>query len=371
MRQAPAMKLQCLTRYDDMGASSRVRMSQYVAALAGLAPDWSMQRQSLLDATYLQHKYAGRSTVVDTLRCYARRVRTLAREMPPDLWWVEKELWPYAPAWIERRLLAARPYVLDLDDAIFHNYDLHPLALVRGVLGRKIDRLMAGAALVTAGNTYLADRALAAGAPWVEIVPTVVDLDHYPMPADESGTPSQPVDIVWIGSPATAAYLDALSGPLQQLAARRVIRLVTIGAGARQIPGVDVLSLPWSAATEAADIARCQIGVMPLPDSPWERGKCGYKLIQYMACGLPVVASPVGVNSEIVRSGHNGWLATDSTQWVQHLGALVDDPAMRRRLGRAGRRIVEQGYSVQAVAPRLAAMLRESAGRAATGAGMR
>jgi glycosyltransferase involved in cell wall biosynthesis len=365
------MKLQCLTRYDDMGASSRVRMSQYLAALVRLAPDWSIQRQSLLDAAYLQRKYAGRDTVAATLRCYARRAQTLARDAPPDLWWIEKELWPYAPAWLERRLLAARPYVLDFDDAIFHNYDLHRFALVRGLLGGKIDLLMAKAALVTAGNAYLADRARAAGAPWVEIVPTAVDLDHYPMPEHENWTTSQPVDIVWIGSPATAAYLDALSGPLQELAARRSIRLVTIGAGARQIPGVEVLSLPWSAASEAADIARCQIGVMPLPDSPWERGKCGYKLIQYMACGLPVVASPVGVNSQIVRGGHNGWLATDSTQWLQHLGALVDDAAMRRRLGRAGRRMVEQGYSVQALAPRLAAMLREAAGRSVTDAGMR
>lgn len=365
------MKLQCLTRYDDMGASSRVRMSQYHAALVRLAPDWSMRRQSLLDAAYLQRKYAGRATAVETLQCYARRARALARDAPPDLWWVEKELWPYAPAWFERRLLAARPYALDFDDAIFHNYDLHPFALVRGLLGRKIDRLMAGAALVTAGNHYLADRARAAGAPWVEIVPTAVDLDHYPMPADENWTPSQPVDIVWIGSPATVAYLDALIGPLQQLAARRSIRLVTIGANPRPIPGIDVLSLPWSAATEAADIARCQVGVMPLPDSPWERGKCGYKLIQYMACGLPVVASPVGVNSQIVRSGHNGWLATESTQWFQHLGALVDDAAMRRRLGSAGRCMVEQCYSVQALAPRLAAMLREAAGRHVTEVGMR
>ena len=355
------MNLHCLTRYDDQGASSRVRFGQFQAALSTELGGLQWKRQSLLDLRYLQGKYAGHGTLRDTLRGYLRRAIDLLRWTAPDLRWVEKELWPYAPAWLERLVLAWRPYVLDLDDAIFHNYDRHRLALVRWMWGRKIDRLMRGAVLVTAGNAYLAQRAVEAGARRVEIVPTVIDLDRYLQPKGASPNQSAPTDIVWIGTPATRAYLLPLAVPLQLLAARQRVRLVVIGAAAPEFPGVEVVSLPWTVATEAADIASCQIGIMPLPDSPWERGKCGYKLIQYMACGLPVVASPVGANCNIVRPGHNGMLATDSAQWLTALEALVSDGELRRRLGCAGRDDVERQYSVQALAPRLATLLRQAA----------
>lgn len=358
------MKLQCLTRYDDLGASSRVRFGQYEVAMATLADDLGWRRQSLLDARYLQHKYAAQSTLRDTLRCYVRRVIDLARRPAPDLRWVEKELWPYAPAWLERTVLARRPYALDLDDAVFHNYDRHPSALVRWAWGRKIDHLMRGAALVTAGNDYLAQRARNAGARRVEVVPTVVDIDSYPrLPARAPGA-GAPIDVVWIGSPSTAGYLQALAEPLRRLAGEpTAIRLVVIGADAPCFRGVEVLTRPWSPTSEAAELARCHIGVMPLPDSPWERGKCGYKLIQYMACGLPVVASPVGANCEIVEPDKNGLLANDGAQWTTALRRLATDVALRQRLGDAGRETVERRYSVQAQAPRLLALLQDAARR--------
>lgn len=361
MQVVAPLTLQCLTRYDDLGASSRVRFGQYETAIATLLPGLAWQRQSLLDTAYLLHKYAGRATLLDTLRCYAWRALDLARGPEPDLRWIEKELWPYAPAWFERAILKHRPYVLDLDDAIFHNYDLHPVALVRRAWGRKIDRLMQGAALVTAGSTYLAQRALSAGARRVEIVPTVVDIERYPR-RTPAAPEEAPIDIVWIGTPATVVYLQSLSVPLQQLAARHRVRLVAIG-GTPALPGIEVLVKPWSVDTEVAELARCHIGVMPLPDSPWERGKCGYKLIQYMACGLAVVASPVGANCHIVQPGRNGLLAATGAQWLDALQRLVTDSALRLQLGQAGREIVERHYSVQALAPRVAALLREAAGK--------
>lgn len=353
------MKIHCLTRYTDLGASSRVRFGQYEAALTRLAPDWVWQRQSLLDDRYLRRRYARQPLAGVTLRCYARRLAQLARAARPDLWWVEKELWPFAPASIESAMLGDSPYALDFDDAIFHNYDQHPNAAVRHLWGRKIDRLMHASALVTAGNAYLAQRASDAGARRVEVVPTVVDLDHYPLPtvAADDGL----VRVVWIGSPSTVAYLQALRAPLARLAASRPIRLVVIGGGAVQLPGVDTEVVEWSADTEAAQIARCHVGIMPLLDSPWERGKCGYKLIQYMACGLPVVASPVGANCEIVEPGRNGLLADSETQWFDALATLAVDPALRQRLGHAGRAKVESSFSVQAVAPQLVRHLREAA----------
>ena len=357
------MKLQCLTRYDDTGASSRVRFEQYRAPLTELLPQWQIERQSLLGARYLRHKYAGQSIAGDVLRCYAARIRALTRMERGGIWWLEKELWPWAPAWLERGLLTRQPVVIDLDDAIFHNYDLHASGAVRALYGHKIDQLMASATLVTAGNDYLAHRARAAGARWVEVLPTVVDLDCYPDPLVNQalGETNRTVRIGWIGSPTTTRYLTAIAPALRQLAGERRIRLVTIGAGEFDMPGVDVERLAWDQQAEAEMLRRCDIGVMPLADTPWERGKCGYKLIQYMACGLPVVASPVGANRQIVIDGRDGFLADSDIAWHAALSRLCDDAALRWQLGGAGRRKVETTYCYQVTAPRLAGWLNSIA----------
>jgi glycosyltransferase involved in cell wall biosynthesis len=125
--------------------------------------------------------------------------------------------------------------------------------------------------------------------------------------------------------------------------------------------GVEVECVPWTEASEVAAIAECDIGVMPLFDSPWERGKCGYKLIQYMACGLPVVASSVGVNGQIVQEGISGFLADTAQAWVTVLAKLLADAALRQRMGHAGRLRVEQEYCLQVTGPRLVGLLRSAA----------
>ena len=278
----------------------------------------------------------------------------------PDLRWIEKELWPWVPATLERALLGRVPYALDFDDAIFHNYDLHRLAPVRRLWGRKIDRLMRRADLVTAGNDYLAERARQAGARRVEWLPTVVDLDRYPPPRPRPTDRPGPCRIVWIGSPSTVHYLREVEAALGRLASRRAIELTVIGAQI-ELPGVPLRCEGWTEAGEAAAIAAADIGIMPLPDSPWERGKCGYKLIQYMACGLPVVASPVGVNRRIVENGVNGFLADDAQAWIDRLEWLVDHGPERLAMGAQGRQQVERTYSLQANAPRLAGWLQELA----------
>lgn len=351
------MKLACLTRYDELGASSRVRFTQYAGPLKRTTAGLTLTFQHLLDADYLRRNYARASVVAAALRCYLRRSRSPELRQTPDVWWLEKELWPFAPAWLELALLKRAPYVLDLDDAIFHNYDLHRSATVRRLYGRKIDQLMAGAALVTAGNDYLARRARNAGAKWVEVLPTVVDLDRYPrpeLPAPESDV----LTIGWIGSPATVHYVQQLADPLRRLALKHRVRLLVIGGGEVALPGVEVISQTWSEVTEVESIARLDIGVMPLADSPWERGKCGYKLIQYMACGLPVVASPVGVNTSVVTDGENGFLARDAEGWYQALNRLANDAGLRARFGAAGRARVESDYCLQITVPRLARWLQ-------------
>ncbi|MCU7907116.1 MAG: glycosyltransferase family 4 protein, partial [Candidatus Thiodiazotropha sp. (ex Epidulcina cf. delphinae)] len=251
------------------------------------------------------------------------------------------------------------PYVVDYDDAIFHRYDHAPSALIRLFLGKKIDRVMSGAALVTAGNSYLANRAKAAGAGEVVQLPTVVDTSRYSCKskADEAF-----FTVGWIGSPTTARYLEMLRSPLQELAEVLPLRLLSIGGTIGTIPGVQMECLTWSEADEVENIQRFDVGVMPLHDDPWERGKCGYKLIQYMACGLPVVASPVGVNSEIVEHGVNGFLANTDEAWVVALTQLSNDCRLRMKMGQSGRETVENAYSLSVMAPRLAGALTHAVG---------
>ena len=213
------------------------------------------------------------------------------------------------------------------------------------------------------GNNYLAAHARAAGASRAEVTPTSIDLDHYPIRPVAPPLPRLKEilpRIVWVGSPTAARYLELLREPLQTLAVRHSFVLRLIGCDAFDIPGVQVEAMPWTEATEFDNISACDIGVMPLLDSPWEQGKCGYKLIQYMACGLPVVASHVGVNSEIVQSGKNGFLARTSEEWVNTLGELLDNPELRHSMGFSGRSSVESTYCIQETGPRLAALLRSA-----------
>lgn len=349
-----------LTRYGPLGASSRLRMLQYLPALAGTGIHVTVQ--ALFDDRALATRYRrGRYGMTIAARCFARRVATLQRRNGFDLLWIEKEALPWWPLWAETRLLRGVPYVLDYDDAVFHNYDRHRLSVVRRTLGGRIDGLMAKAALVVCGNEYLAQRARTARAPRVEVVPTVIDLERYPLPIQSANElPRQPLRIVWIGSPSTVHYLRTLAKPLRALAQRLPFVLRVIG-GEIAMAGVTLECVAWSESTEVRSIAGADIGVMPLLDSPWERGKCGYKLIQYMACGLPVVASPVGVNTEIVRPGVNGELAGSDADWLAAFDKLLTDADLRSRMGAAGRRLVEDRYCLQVQAPCLATLLRSGA----------
>lgn len=270
------------------------------------------------------------------------------------------------PASIELGLfkMAGARIVVDYDDATFHAYDRHRNPLVRAILGAKIDRVMKAADLVIVGNAYLGARAKAAGARRIAELPTVVDLRNYPPAPRRQKGGGEPLTIGWIGSPLTSSYLDLLRPALAALTARIPLRLLLIGAAPTALAGLPVERVAWSQDTEAAEIARCDVGVMPLPDLPWERGKCGYKLIQFMASALPVVASPVGANRDIIVPGETGFLAARGADWVSLLSRLHHDPQLRRRMGEAGRRRAEQLYSLQITAPRLVDLLRRlAAGR--------
>ena len=187
-----------------------------------------------------------------------------------------------------------------------------------------------------------------------------VDLARYPraVPAE-----NELFTVGWIGTPVTAKYVRLVESALLELRKGGDLRVVLVGPSWVELRGLTVELRTWSEETEATEIGSFDVGIMPLPDEPWERGKCGYKLIQYMACSRPVVASPVGVNRRIVEEGVNGFLATTTEDWIRGLATLRRDPPTRQRMGEAGRRKVEMEYCTQVTAPRLAALLRSAAGR--------
>ena len=349
------MRILLLTRYERLGSSSRVRFYQYLPYLK--AQGVEVITAPFFRDEYVRNLYEGQRTSIKTvLAAYLRRLSSLLRSSAFDLLWVEKELFPWTPAWFEILLNTLKiPYVVDYDDAVFHRYDMHSSRLVRVLLGRKIDRVMQHARLVIAGNGYLAERARQAGAPRVEYLPSVVDVNRYSL---TNSTNHPFFRIGWIGSPVTAPYLDEVREAIGKLSQETPVTLTLIGAGhIRDFAETPTETLPWSETVELEMSLRFDVGIMPLVDGPFERGKCGYKLIQYMASGLPVIASPVGVNQQIVEPGMNGYLAESSAHWLDALRELGNKKEKRILMGQAGRRKAEQLYNLQGTAPRLLNLL--------------
>ena len=266
-----------------------------------------------------------------------------------DVVYIERELFDDDSAELECRFRQAAPaLVLDVDDAVFLRHEAKYAYLARM------------ADLVIAGNHALADYTQPLN-PHIAVVPTSVDLARYqprPAPVGRGG----PIVIGWTGTSSNLHHLQLVEGPLQRLAARHTLELRVIADDEAPLRSMDFGPLQlrfirWSPASEVAALQACHIGIMPLVDARWERYKCGLKLLQYMALALPAVASPVGVNVQIVQAGVNGFLAESADKWFEHIDALIVDAALRDRIARAGRATVEGSYSVQANFPKLLAAL--------------
>lgn len=290
-----------------------------------------------------------------------RRMRDLIRARHYDLVLVYRESAPLGPPLFERWLSRRRiPYVYDFDDALFLG-PIHPVnARWRWLRspGRYAESAR-GAAAVTTVNEYLAAwaRRLCTD---VTVIPTPVDTDRFrPRPTHHDVSP---VVIGWTGSSTTAPYLDILKAPLATLSRRRRLTMTIVGAPYAH-PNVPVRSVPWSFHSEPNEVSRFDVGVLPEPDDAWTKGKGAFKAIVYMAAGVPVVASRVGVNEAVIPHGRAGLCVTSEDEWVDALERLTGDASMRERFGRAGRAWVEERYSVAAQTPHVAEVLWRAAGR--------
>lgn len=346
------MRVRALTRYSRRGASSRVRVYQFLDALEQLGVHCDVQ--PLLGDAYLGHLYDGEQLDrLGVLRAYAERLAELLRPGHHDVTWVQKELLPFVPHLVERQLLG--DYVFDFDDAVHLRYKRSANPILRATLGRKFDQVLANARSVIAGNAYLADVARQAGASDVTIIPSVVPVEHYPL---KELPPSEPLVIGWIGSTNTVHYLERLRFVFELVGKKRPLEVMVVGAQMEKGRQFRTRCVEWSEDSETRLVSEMHIGVMPLDDTEWERGKCAYKAIQYMAAARPVVASAVGANRDVIQDGVTGYLATSHDQWQDALERLAGHPSEARTMGKRGRARVEAHYSVDSQAPRLAAVLR-------------
>ena len=341
------MKILILSRYGSLGASSRVRFLQYIPYFESQGVNVTVK--PLLSNAYINALYKGKSRRHEIIKGYFKRVVTLLNVRDYDLVVIEKEVFPFMPAVVEYLFnILDIKYIVDYDDALFHNYDCHSNRLVRIILGKKIDSVMRSASIVIAGNNYIAEYAELAGAKNIEVIPTVVDTSRYQV--KRKAHTKTPI-VGWIGTPHTSKYLHRLL-PVFKSIKDIDVRFVAVGARPEDFEEGLIEAWPWSEETEVSSIQQFDIGIMPLNDSPWERGKCGYKLIQCMACGVAVVASPVGVNCKIVEPDKTGKLPNSLEEWDIALRSLLDLSSKNiSEMGNAGRIKVEELYSLQAQAP--------------------
>lgn len=276
-------------------------------------------------------------------QAFVRRMASARSVKEYDAIYLFREAALLGPPIFERWFRRSRvPIIFDFDDAIFVPY----VSPSNGYLSylkfpSKTKTICRLSSHVMAGNSYLADYARQVNDN-VSIVPTTIDTEKYRL--EEKVENEIPV-IGWSGSYSTVQHLDTLRNALMSLARRERFRLRVIGTPRYKIDEVEVDAMTWRAETEVADLRPIDIGVMPLPDDKWSLGKCGLKALQYMALGIPTVCSPVGVNSEIIRDGENGFLAATEAEWIEKLTLLLKSVEQRKRLGVAGRATVEERYS--------------------------
>jgi len=333
-----------LTRYDKKGASSRYRSLQFLPYLRGKGI--RCEYEPLFSNSYLKTLYSeGARPIKGVVLSYINRLWSIIKSFKYDVLVIEKELFPYLPASFERLIGSLDiPYVVDYDDAIFHNYDKSNNVIVTYLLSEKIKRVMQSSNTVVAGNRYIAKYAREAGVEDIKIIPTVIDTDKYTYSPPKK---KDPFIIGWIGTPDTIEFFRPILEPIKKVCRRIDAKVKFVGSGNIEFRGFPYEVVEWSSETEVEEIAKFDVGVMPLNDTPWKKGKCGFKLIQYMGCGKPVVASPVGANKDIVDHGINGYLAESKSEWVDSLMRIYNVVDRRKAFGCRARKKVENKYSLK------------------------
>ncbi len=345
------MRVLFLTLYPESVASPRYRVHQFLPYLREHGVECTVACPfSRPDFVRLRAEAAtGRARSYHLHELYVRTMQILGARRYDVVFLQKAVMSAYVLGFAGLLRRGARRLVYDIDDAV-HLEAPHslPAPWRWAEAPHQAMRLFRSADLVLAGNNWLRDAAIAAGGR-AEIFPTVVDTDRFAPPT----TRGEGFVVGWIGGPSTSGHLAPLAGVLDELS-KAEIRLV--GAD-RTRAGIGMAKYrAWSCETEVREVQEFSVGIMPLPRSDWARGKCALKALQYMACGVPCVATPFGAVREIIEDGVNGLFADTSAEWRAAIERL-QDPVLRHRLGDAARRTVEERYSLKVAAPRLLSLL--------------
>jgi glycosyltransferase involved in cell wall biosynthesis len=360
-----------LTAHPVDDPSCRYRVQQFVPSLEAAGYECTVSSFSTPTLfRSLRSKGSLLRKTSQTFYCAGRRALRLAALRRFDLIFIHREAFPFLTPAFEKAILARHPNVIfSFDDAIYAGHadvsNLNHPFLYRLKYGKGCDEIIRRSQHVVVGNTVLADYARRLN-PRISVIPTVVDCQRYTVRRADFGERG-PLTIGWMGSRSTVSYLSIVEPALRRISqihgSKVQFRFFGFPGYKLDIPGFE--SLPFRLDSELQDLHSFDIGIMPLPDSEWTRGKCAFKAIQYMASGVPAIASPVGMATELIQHESNGLLAESTEQWTTGINRLITDTALRSRLALRGRRTVEENYSLQTWAPRFIALLDRLAGRKA------
>jgi len=270
-----------------------------------------------------------------------------------DVLYLHRKLFSPAEFWYIRR--RARKIVYDFDDALMYRSTgrRNPKSFSRRL---KFAYMMRRVNYIIAGNEFLRSEALRYNEN-VAVIPTAIDLSKYSLKKDYH--PEGPVTIGWLGSSSTVKYLGRLMPTLENLSRKCPgMQLKIVSDQFLESPTLPVIKKPWSEEEEVNDLKSFDIGIMPLSDDLWSRGKCGLKILQYFSVGLPVVCTPIGINRDLVKNGVNGFWAESEEDWETNLLTLIREETLRKEMGLRGRKKVEEGYSLERNGPRILQILR-------------
>ncbi|MBL7861575.1 MAG: glycosyltransferase family 4 protein [Cyclobacteriaceae bacterium] len=341
--------------------SQRFRYEQYLPLLKQLG--YEVTHSNLLNEWddkqfYSQGQMLSKGWIL--LKCIFKRLADLLAANTYDFIFIQREAFMLGTSFFEKQLARSKAKIIfDFDDAIWlpqvssGGANNHFLFLKKP---KKTNQLISIANLVVAGNQYLANYARQFN-PNVQIIPTTIDTDQY-QPRERA--PQSQINIGWSGSTSTVDHFTTILPALEAIKSKygNRVKFSVIGDSRFRHSALDIQGKNWNLKSEVDDLLQFDIGIMPLPDDEWAKGKCGLKGLQYMALEIPTVMSPVGVNSEIINHGVNGLLALTSDEWIDRLSLLIDQEELRKQLGKMGRKTVVESYSVKSNSERFLDLFR-------------
>ena len=346
------MKVLFLVPYPTDGASNRIRVEQFVPYLRSKGIHCNIR--PFINGRFYRILYMPRHYIEKIfwfVICTINRFLDIIRALLYDVIFVHREAYPFGGAFIEILLhRMGKPIIFDFDDAIFlSNTSEQNIYIERFKNPKKVSRIVRMSKCIIAGNGYLRDYAMQYNSNIV-VIPSSIDTKKYfPL----AGKPREKSIIVgWLGSNTTRRFLCDLEDVFVDLSKKyKNLIFKIVGAAFFSSKLTNIVNVKWSLDGELAELQSFDIGIMPMLDNEWTKGKCGFKALLYMACGIPVVASAVGINPEIIKDGENGFLATGYDEWIAKLSRLIEDEKMRVVFGLAGRRTIIDRYSLERSEP--------------------